>query len=275
MAIQDSIDGMVIRQKHSQRGQIAVIVLLLMAVVLTVGLSVAVRTSDDLGRATQQSESTKVLNAAETGIERALQSGNFSVGAGPQTVSFSDDGQNTAGSYTITPTDTLEVSLLEGEVAEVQLEGFTSDRLDIEWAKEGDINQRASLIAAVYYSNGLVEYHAIGQPNNNNGNARGDDFDGSTTISSGEYKNSYSVPLQSTLTPLKMRLHPVYAGTDLVTTVIGTVQAHDIVSTARNTANEGADSTEQHSVSAQRILPAVPAFMDYSLYAEGEIQQVN
>ena len=52
----------------SQSGQIAVIVFLIMAILLVVGLSLATRTSQEIELAGQQEDTTRVFNAAETGV---------------------------------------------------------------------------------------------------------------------------------------------------------------------------------------------------------------
>lgn len=57
-----------------QKGQALLVIILVMAVVLTVGLSVASRSITNLRNTTDQAESQKAFSAAEAGIEQALQS---------------------------------------------------------------------------------------------------------------------------------------------------------------------------------------------------------
>jgi Tfp pilus assembly protein PilX len=63
-----------VRHAPAQSGQIGVIILLLMVVMLTIGISFLSRSTRELRVATQESESSRVLSAAESGIESALNS---------------------------------------------------------------------------------------------------------------------------------------------------------------------------------------------------------
>lgn len=58
----------------SQRGQVLLVVVLVMIVALTVGLSLISRSITNLRTSTEEAESQKALAAAEAGIERALES---------------------------------------------------------------------------------------------------------------------------------------------------------------------------------------------------------
>ncbi len=66
--------------KNSERGQILLIVVLTMIVALTVGLSIASRTVTELKLSKQNEESQRAFQAAEAGIEQALQSQADAVG---------------------------------------------------------------------------------------------------------------------------------------------------------------------------------------------------
>lgn len=57
---------------HQQRGQTLLIVILVIIVVSTIGLSLASRTITSLKSSTEEAESQKALFAAEAGIERAI-----------------------------------------------------------------------------------------------------------------------------------------------------------------------------------------------------------
>ncbi len=60
--------------KYKQKGQILLIVVLIMVVSLTVGLSVISRSITNLKISTEEADSAKALSAAEAGIQRQLQS---------------------------------------------------------------------------------------------------------------------------------------------------------------------------------------------------------
>lgn len=59
--------------KNYERGQILLIVVLVMTVALTIGLSVATRTISNLRTSTDEENSQRAFSAAEAGIEQAMQ----------------------------------------------------------------------------------------------------------------------------------------------------------------------------------------------------------
>lgn len=61
--------------ENPQKGQILLIVVLVMVVALTVGLSLASRSITNLKNSSEEANSQKAFTAAEAGIERALKSG--------------------------------------------------------------------------------------------------------------------------------------------------------------------------------------------------------
>lgn len=63
----------VFSQKKNQQGQILLVVVLVMVIALTVGLSLASRSITNLKTTTEESNSQKAFSAAEAGIERVLQ----------------------------------------------------------------------------------------------------------------------------------------------------------------------------------------------------------
>lgn len=72
-------------EKNREKGQALLIVVLVMVVALTVGLSIASRSITNLRTSTDEANSQKALAAAEAGIEQAIKSnstasGNFSGG---------------------------------------------------------------------------------------------------------------------------------------------------------------------------------------------------
>src|SRR5690349_3201017 len=66
--------------KNHERGQILLIVVLVMTVALTIGLSVATRTINNIRTSTDEENSQRAFSAAEAGIEQALQNSTASSG---------------------------------------------------------------------------------------------------------------------------------------------------------------------------------------------------
>lgn len=64
-----------ITKNHSQKGQTLLIVVLVMVIAVTVGLSVVSKSITSLRTSTEEANSAKALSAAEAGIQQTLQSG--------------------------------------------------------------------------------------------------------------------------------------------------------------------------------------------------------
>ena len=67
---------------RSNSGQALLIVVLVMVVSLTIGLSIASKTITNLRTTTEEADSAKALSAAETGIQQVIQSGGSVTGPG-------------------------------------------------------------------------------------------------------------------------------------------------------------------------------------------------
>src|SRR3989344_3215898 len=80
---------------QNQKGQVLLILILVMTVGLTIGLSVVQRSLTGVSTASKLEQSSRALSAAEAGIERALNSGPT---GSPTTVNFTE---NSSGSTTI------------------------------------------------------------------------------------------------------------------------------------------------------------------------------
>lgn len=77
--------------KSSQNGQIFLIVVLVVIVTSTIGLSLASRSITSIRTSTEEADSQKALAAAEAGIERAIQGSTLSIGEGILIGNFSSN----------------------------------------------------------------------------------------------------------------------------------------------------------------------------------------
>jgi len=90
---------------NNQRGQILLVIVLLSAVLITVGLSIAQLTSQEAKISKLEEESKKALAAAEAGLDNALK-GNFNtftLGSGGSQTSVNVSTSSVAKDYFITP----------------------------------------------------------------------------------------------------------------------------------------------------------------------------
>lgn len=93
--------------RGGQRGQVVVILLMVMVISLGVALSVAGRSTNEISNSTKIENSSRAFSAAEAGIERALQ--NTTIGSGPnssRTVSLDNSAEATVDTFTIPAANT-------------------------------------------------------------------------------------------------------------------------------------------------------------------------
>ncbi|NCO11904.1 MAG: hypothetical protein COZ34_05090 [Candidatus Pacebacteria bacterium CG_4_10_14_3_um_filter_34_15] len=253
------------QKKHS--GQIAIVILLIMVVLLTVGLSLASRTTQEVFLSQQEAESTRVFNAAESGVENAL-SQDFSVISESYTVpDISDD--NVSVTTIITPQGVLETQITEGSTVHLNLAGSSTD-VTIEWSKLSGCDSSASIITSTYYDDDgttKVEHEAFGPASPCTGLRDTDEFD--QVVDSGLddyiYKKVVSIPAGS----LYMRIKAVYNDTPLrVTGAEASSQFFVINSEAGNDLGD-----ENRAIEVGRSLSTGPSFMDYAVYSGGALAQ--
>lgn len=248
----------------AQSGQIGVIILLIMVVILTIGLSVASRTTQETFLATQNAESSRVFNAAEAGVEQALSTDLTALEAQPQdSVTGSVNSlSDTTVNYSITKVRSLQTRLFEGISVAVNVTGIsTGQGIVIEWAQEDCGQDPASFLASIYSRTGSVttaRYRAIGNC------ARGDGFEQATTMAAGNpYRYRFTLALQSN--DVFVRLQPLYNDTNISVSGSGWIlptQYYKIRSEAKNTLGN-----ETRIVEVNRTLPTAPSVMDYALYS--------
>jgi hypothetical protein len=246
----------------SQSGQIGVIILLIMAVLLTAGLSLAVRTTQELFLSQQSAESTRVFNAAEAGIEEALS--NDLTFEGDSSEGTITNIENTSVDYTINKVRNLETKLFEGVTVMVDVTGTTTgSSLTIDWSRSDTCPGIAALLVDIYSQSGsytVVRHETLA------GCDVGDGFTLGASGNNGGYRRRSTVALQTG--DLFVRIKPLYADTDI--RVAGNsfggwvmpVQYYNIRSQARN---ERGDETR--IVEVNRTLPTAPSVMDYVLYS--------
>ena len=147
-----------------RKGQVLVVVMLILAVVMTVALSISSRSVTDISMTTTQDESVRALEAAEVGLERFLGGVSFpnvvtGVGGGG-TVSeinadyFVPNAANLGGSDSYQPSN-----LIDGDVATVELPADSSSYAGIRicWGSQtSPLNPEPAIEVAIYYQDNSV-----------------------------------------------------------------------------------------------------------------------
>lgn len=96
-------------------GQVLLIVVLVIIVTSTIGLSIATRSITSLRTSTEEAESQKALSAAEAGIERAIQ-GSVPIALSSQTVLDSEGGSNSTYSTKVMQVDSTQFLINGGNI---------------------------------------------------------------------------------------------------------------------------------------------------------------
>jgi Tfp pilus assembly protein PilX len=255
--------------RSSRSGQVGLIVLLVMVIILALGLSLAVRTSQQAEVAIQQEDTARVFNAAEAGVEAALANiFQFESAGNIAGISESEETLNLAGSnaeinYTVTKTNTLETQLRQGTSTELAVPA--AGTITFYWAKETTCAASASLILSVYSNaSGTVtaRHYAVGDCNGED--MRNDNFLANTA---GQAPYQYGYVLSTTANDVFVRVKPVYNDTDMLIIGSPSVSQFTIHSQAQNTLA----GQEARTFEVKRTLSTAPAFMEYALVSGGSI----
>jgi len=255
--------GLPTQIQSRQSGQIGVIILLIMVVLLTIGISVSTQSSQDLFLSQQQVESTRVFNAAEAGIEQALSS-EFDFEGVTQTGEIADFGSTSVDvTYTINKVNQLETRLFELVGVKIDVTGMVpGNTLDILWSRDTNCasGNVASLLVTSFIDgpDGIRSNHAAFA-----GCDHSDGFTNASVVTENGYHRrvTYLLPDDTVF----VRIVPVYADAHIL--VSGgnwtlPVQGYQIRSEAENTLG-----SEFRAVEVNRSLNSTPSFMDFTLFS--------
>jgi len=255
--------------KHDNSGQVGLIILLIMVVILALGLSLATRTSQQAEISIQQEDTTRVFNAAESGVEAALaniyqaeESGtidDISEDISSLDILESDSDIN----YNITKSNILETHLKQGTSTELQVP--TAGSISFYWATEQACEDTASLLLSVYADDGsqlTARHFAVGDCSGSS--TRGDNF---IPNDAGPTPYLYAYTLFTTADDQFVRVKPVYTDTDIKIVGSPAVSQFTINSQAQNTLT----SQETRTFEVKRTLSTAPAFMEYALVSGSSI----
>lgn len=253
-----------------QSGQIGVIIILIVTVVLSIGLSLATRTTQQSEISIQQEDSSRVFNAAETGIEEALSNileselSTIPAPTGTQSITLPDS--DASINYRIIEETSLETYLTQGTAAEVRLSGVFGE-LDIEWSQQACVSNPASLLVSVYYDDAGVTNRARFFALDPQGCSRSTNFFVvADPVADSNYNFSYHLAIG--VDDLFVRITPVYANTDIkVTGAAISAAQYTVLSQAQNELIGKATK----AIEVKRTLSTAPAFMEYALSSNNTV----
>lgn len=275
-----------LKQKRNS-GQVAMIVLLIMAVTLVISLSLAKGTTTEIAQTAQRAETTRIFSEAESGTEMILTNLITAMRAGDPGNIIGDlvdqnsedikiflldnapESDRSEMTYSVGASQELEISLAAGESTEYRFMNFQGDPAETSdppvkywWASSGQsCGEQASLIIARYYLVGTevkTEFTALnpfcGGPSNNFISASNGDA---------EYANFYTATYDATNT-LFVRVIPVYRPTQLKIEGGRLDQQYFARTEAMNLVGE---DQETQAVAASSTVLHLPSYMDYAVYS--------
>ena len=272
------------RMKKNKKGQIALIVLLILVIMLTVGLAVVSRTVTELKVSGHQKEAVRAFSAAEAGIEEVLKDVSAYAGVTNQAIDITDELKVYVTVDEIS--NNVETEIKKNGSTKIDLNGADSGltQLTIYWVKRDsdedpgsctESNAPASLEIIVYSKNGaLGQYsakrYAYNACNLDNG------FDSSTPIGGGsEFLKQVNVPVDvdpaapaANWQDMLISIRAIYNKTTVK--VVGNedlpLQQYRITSRAVAAGGEAVKAIE-----VSRTVSALPEIFDYVLFSGGDL----
>lgn len=261
-------------QQTSQSGQIALIVLLMMVTLVTIGVSVGLRTSQNILLTKQEEDTTRVFNAAESGIDEALSS----IAAGE-----TDSGTLTTNGvdvdYTVEELSKFEMQVAQGITPTIDLTGSVAgNQLIVRWSKEDDCGENpAALVLSVYYQSGgatRTQYLTSTPCNRSDGFQTSavvgaDGLSATAVTTTGNPNYSYQQVLILPANTTFLRIKPLYNDTNLIVEAAGwtlPTQYYTVTSKASNQTGQ-----ENRAVQVKRSLPTASSVFDYAVLSGGTL----
>ncbi|PIY78963.1 MAG: hypothetical protein COY81_05280 [Candidatus Pacebacteria bacterium CG_4_10_14_0_8_um_filter_43_12] len=259
---------------QSQSGQVAVVVFLIMAVMLVVGLSLASRTSQEIELAGQQEDTTRVFNAAETGIEEALSEPSNFQGGNVGATDISSLPPETTGQYSVTAESGFKSKIDSGETATIFINPAVTGSIDINWGVSGAACSDLAVLVITTYTKIGTTYEATHIGVRPDSCHSGTNFQNVTIngVSDGTITYAKKYQLAIAAGTEMVRIKPLIASTDIFipTSSVLASQLYTVRSEAQDTSS---GNTEVRAIQVTRTKPAPPAILDYALYSGGTLSK--
>lgn len=251
-------------------GQVGLVVLLVGAVLMTIGLGAISRSVTESKTARQETESSQAFNAAEQGIEEALKQSLESADS-LQAIDTQLSDMGYKGNYTVSKQNQFVGTILSGHSAQINLDSYQGT-IQLSWKDKGGCGKgNAALVVTMIKSSGALTrttYARSCATRSDNFNTAGVTCDGNVCTVSNVAAQGYTLA----------RVTAVYADTELSVSGDGTfpTQSYKITSTAtKDVGTTESGAAETRSVEVNRSLPAVPSVFDYALFSGGSIVQLE
>lgn len=279
-----SAPGQVLRLRS---GQAILVVLLVMVVGLTMGLSLATRSVTDLKISGQSEDSAKAFSAAESGIEIAVKgeitlgncSGNVNIGTGTYNVCVSSAGGSDSAYLpgNVNIADTFTVWLVghnsSGDL-DLTVTPYTGNSLDVCWQKadKGGTIEPALEITVLYQDGSAYKVWRGAYDSDSTRATVKNNFNYSSVVQAAcadTVQNKVTVSLSSLGTKrIALRLRPFYASASLAVVPLSTYA----LPTQGLTINSiGTSAQTTRKVSVTQSYNSLSSIFDYVLFSGKDI----
>ena len=297
---------------NNQKGQVILLLILVMTVALAIGLSIVQKSLVDVSTASKVEQSSRAFSAAEAGIEKALQESNTTVHS---TLEFTDNSSQVTqiidtGLIPVVPTDNSRQAVLEypplakEEVVQVWLADLNSisnppavhyaqSTLDVYWGNSAT-DKAALELTLVYYGTdpadtvdpSTVKYRS--KKRYLDQISRGNSFEVMTATDCpvGGYKHESTTiyqckkilnftPIQTSgLMLIRTRLLYNAISQSFAVQAVGTCRkACSLPPQAKSIVSTGASGETQRKVQVFQLNKVVPNYFDYAIFSVGTINK--
>lgn len=295
-----------------QKGQVVLILILIMTVALSIGLSIVQKSLVDVSTASKVEQSSRAFSAAEAGIEKVLQPGGTCFG---NCINFTENSSKASVSgvslipYIQPPSiiqDALELPpLAKEDVAQVWLAdynsvsnpptaGYAQNTLDIYWGNSS--TDKAAIEVTLVYYNGATYQSAKWFIDNESASSSRNPANGFDTVNCpGTYtfpKNTYQCKKTLDFNSIKtakpaavwmlIRVRLLYNSSSQPIAVQSSVicpagaascTAYSLPPQARSITSTGVSGETQRKVTLFQLNKVVSPLFDYAIFSAGKINK--
>jgi len=251
-----------------KKGQALILILLVMAVSLTLGVSVASRSITALRQVSFSGQSVQALAFAEAGAEEALLclKGGGACSGG----SIDLDGGGDDVTYTITPLPSTDLPKIDRDsTIELDLVGYGGASVTVCWSLTSESSEENAALTMAYVRSGGGEYFISRYSFDPDGLRRAQNNFSNPSSGSGscsEYRYMATIPTPATRQIL--RLKPLYVGPITIAALGLPDQGSKITST-------GFSGRARRRVEVIRTKSALSEIFDYVLFSGSESRSLT
>lgn len=256
-----------------KNGQALAVVVVIIGVVLTIGLSIATRSVTEVNISTGQKESASALEAAEAGVEQALggQIGTGNASGTTQNASFDVQNSVVSGSAYTVP-----YKMDRGDVATVNLNGFSGTGICIYFGETTTTEVALELI--LYSRNGST--YSVGRQGIDP-DSHGNGFSGLTASAncslswSGHetWTNLVNMGMPSGHQPVQLRIRMLYNSTAQPLVIAPAVAGINLPAQGNEIISTGRSGESVQKVRVVSLNPDLPLVFDSAIFSGGDISQ--